>query len=344
MTKAFPRATLSAVVIIEETIPEAFFLDLIDRIDAAFSGFELVIVANGVDRGTAESIKSLLTRIPDATAHLLLHRVDLEAARLFGLDNALSDWVLLIDPARDQLDQLPAMLDRALDGNDGVIVDSGWRPRLRAYDLLANRFIGFARFMTGIDVERSLAPLRLFNRAVCLRIVNDPYGELLIRASDIAGGFRLARIAGRYVPPAADEKRRIGRGLRKGIGVLIRSSSLPLRIVSMGSFLVGALSLLYTIYVIVIYLFKADVAPGWTTTSLQLAVLMVMVSLMFWMIAEYIMAIRAALPPRRRIVVARELRSERTLSSGLLNVIDGEGRNYRLGCNAPDAPSGHAVS
>src|SRR5438876_1214374 len=97
LTKPFPQATLSAVMVLREEVPEGFFLDLIDRIDSAFASFELVIVANGVDRTTAQSLKTLLGRIPDATAHLLLNRVEPEAARLFGMDNALSDWVLLID-------------------------------------------------------------------------------------------------------------------------------------------------------------------------------------------------------------------------------------------------------
>jgi polyisoprenyl-phosphate glycosyltransferase len=336
VARLFPTATLSAVIVIESALPEAFFVQLSEQANSAFAGFELVIVANGVTSTIVEQVQSLITRIPDATAHLLLERVDSDAARLFGMDNALSDWVLLIDPTMDQLKYLPDMLQVALTGHDAVVVDSGRRPSLTCYDLLADRYIQFARYITGLALERGFAPLRLLNRALCLRIVNDPYGELLIRASAISGGFRLARIDGDYSFPMTPQRRQIRRGLRQGIGTLVRSSALPLRAVSAGALSIGLLSLLYTAYVVAIYLFKRDVAPGWTTISLQLATLMILVSLMFWMIAEYIIVIRSALPPRRRIVVGRELRSAHSTAGGLLNVVDAEGRNLRLGSNVAD--------
>lgn len=335
--KLFPGATISAVIVVEDAAPEGFFLSLLDILHGHFGSLEIVVVANGVDAATLGALKEVVAKLPDTTAHLLLNRVEPEAARLFGLDNALSDWVLMIDPAEDQLKHVSAMIQRSAEGYDGVIVDSGWKPRRDLYNFLANRFIRVSRSMTGVAVERSFAPLRLMNRALALRIVNDPYGELLVRASDVAGGFRIARIKGDYAATALEGRKRVGGGFRKGLSALARSSVLPLRIVSIGSFAVGLLSVLYTGYVVLIYLFKPDVMPGWTTISLQISGLMVLVSVMFWMIAEYIVAIRAALPPRRRIAVARELRSERTLSSGLINVVDEEGRAFRLGRNAPSS-------
>jgi hypothetical protein len=51
---------------------------------------------------------------------------------------------------------------------------------------------------------------------------------------------------------------------------------------------------------------------------------------MFLMIAEYLIMIRAAMPPRRRVAVARELRSEKTARRRMLNVVDHEGRQIGL--------------
>src|SRR5206468_2702760 len=130
------------------------------------------------------------------------------------------------------------------------------------------------RWLTGIDVELSDSPLRLLNRAACQRIVNDPHGELLVRASAVGSGIRVARMKGRYAARVGRRVYRVAEELQRGIGTLVQSSVVPLRAVSVLSLTVAGFALLYSLYVIGIYLFKADVAPGWTTLSAQISILM----------------------------------------------------------------------
>ena len=113
--------------------------------------------------------------------------------------------------------------------------------------------------------------------------------------------------------------------------MLLSVSTLPLRGASYAALLGGALSVLYSFYVFAVYLFKPDVAEGWTTISLQLAVMMFVFSMVLLFIGEYVIQIHSANPPRsRRYLVLRELRSPLSRRSARLNIVDAEGR-FQLG-------------
>jgi membrane protein implicated in regulation of membrane protease activity len=170
---------------------------------------------------------------------------------------------------------------------------------------------------------------RLYSRAAARYISNHPSGEMLLRSDAAIGGFPADRILlpADAVPPTTRLTRSvIGRGLRS----LVASSSAPLRLATAVAILTGLLSLLYSLYVVIVYFVVSDVAAGWTTLSLQTAGMMFLLSVMLAILSEYVIAIYHSLAPRRRHVVARELRSQRHRHSGRINVVDAEGA-FHLG-------------
>ena len=68
----------------------------------------------------------------------------------------------------------------------------------------------------------------------------------------------------------------------------VNHSIAPLRLVSMCGLTGSFLSLLYSLYVVAIYLFKQDVMPGWTTLSLQVSGLFFLVFIMLTLIGEHL--------------------------------------------------------
>ena len=97
----------------------------------------------------------------------------------------------------------------------------------------------------------------------------------------------------------------------------------------------GQMGVLYGVYAVLIWLLKTDVAPGWTTLSLLLALMLFVFSAQFLFLSEYLVQILSTVPSSsRRQLVAREYRSPLTGRGGRLNVIDAEGE-FHLG--APKA-------
>ena len=327
--------SLSVVIAADRrNLPSVRVLDSLLRATTAhFSMVEIVIVANGIDAPALQALEQLIGELPDVTVHILNHEVERDAAVLFGVDNALGDWVLLLDAVEDQVREIPGILNSMGGKIDAILVAPEALPPVRSglYDLGANFLVSICRSLTGIPFERSDARIRMLSRALCLRIVGDIHSEILLRWMPSETAFRVERRRGHYRPatglPLGDG---LLRSLGRGFGVVTRSSGVPLRALSLASSILAFLSLLYPLYIITVYLTKKNVAAGWTTLSLQLSALTFIVSLMFLMIAEYLVMIRGAMPPRRRVAVARELRSVKTARSGMLNVVDHEGRGIEL--------------
>ena len=335
-----PATTGSAVVVVETTAPPLdALLRLSELLAHRFTSSEIVLVANDAPPEVSEALARMIDTVPDLTVHFLIGRVDFHAARLVGIDNALGDWVLLTSAAVDEMAHLEALLDR-IGTADVIIVESGAHPeRSGLYQLGERGFLWLCHALTRIQVESS-RPLRLLSRAACMRIVNDPHGELLVRASQVGSGIRVVRMPGRYAARTGRRRYALVEGLSQGISALVQSSVVPLRLVSVMSAALALFAVLYVGYVIAVYLLKADVAPGWTTMSLQLSILTLSTALMLWLIAEYVLVVRTALPPRRRILIGRELRSPLTRHGDRLNVVDEEGRLLAVGGPGQPAPAG----
>jgi polyisoprenyl-phosphate glycosyltransferase len=323
-------ATLSVVIATERNeVPSVQVLESLLRATVAhFSMVELVIVANGVDAPAMALLEQLIAQLPDVTVHVLIQHVERDAAVLFGVDNALGDWVLVVDAEADQVREIPAMVGLAHDNIDGILV--GPRPvdipRRMLYDLGANLLVKTCRNLTSIPFERSNARIRMMNRALCMRILGDVHSGLLLRWLPSETAFRVEHRTGAYaLPEDTAGSGTLMQSVGRAFGVLTRSSGIPLRVLSLVSAALALLSFLNPFYVFAIYLFKPDVMPGWATISLQLSALTLVVSLMFLMIAEYLILIRSAMPPRRRVAVARELRSTKTATRSMLNVVDHQG-------------------
>ena len=76
-----------------------------------FTDVEFVIVGNGVADDVARNLTATVNATPDSAALFLAQRVDPDVARLIGMENAVSDFVLLTTPNDAELSVLASLLD-----------------------------------------------------------------------------------------------------------------------------------------------------------------------------------------------------------------------------------------
>ncbi|MCP8936944.1 glycosyltransferase [Alsobacter sp. SYSU M60028] len=325
---------MSVVVLVESTPPDAELMQrLAAMLERRFTDVEFMIVANGVSDDVARVVARVVESLPDSTALFLPQRTDSDVARLVGLENAVSDFALFATPDADELRVLDSFLDEFEPGDEVVI--GQWRRRpgsKRFYRALQDVFYRVYDRLNGTRLEPRPAPLRLFSRAAAMHIVNRFDGEMLLKSTVLPGGYPT-----RIVDCDYEDKGEIDRTLRessaKAVRLFLQSSTVPLRVVTLLALLACTLGFLYSLYTVGVYLWRKDVQPGWTTLSLQISFVTVMLSLMFGLLSEYVLQIHGALSPRRRHVVARELRSPLSRRATRLNVTDEHGA-YKLG--APD--------
>jgi hypothetical protein len=324
--------SLTVVSVVKDRVPDSACSERYAAVLEKFAiDFDLVLVANGTAAAESMALKALVASTPDTMAVYLAQPVHDDMARLVGGEHAVGDYVLFCELARDDPALLPDLLTPVQEGYDLVIADRGpERPgRTPLERVLVAIYVQLYRVFGGTPIALYPTGVRVLSRAAVLYVFGRADAELLLRARSIGDGFP-AKLVPFPTGPAVTP-RGVGHSWSKGAGLLISSNALPLRSASYAALLGGGLSVLYSLYIFFVYLFKTDVAAGWTTLSLQLAGMMFIFSVILLFLSEYVIQIHAASAPRnRRYLVVRELRSPLSRRTQRLNLVDADGR-FQLG-------------
>lgn len=326
--------SISAIVVQDRTEPDP---SLFERLNATLSRIavdsEVIIVANNVTAEIVRSLRPFVESIPDATCVILAAPTDPDVARLIGIDYAIGDFVVFLTPTDTELSAAESLVRQTSDGFDLVtVVDPEAKRKFegrRFYWLLYEIFFRFYSILTGRTVRPEGATLRLLSRPAALYVANQFGGEILLKSREIGSGFPATQLSIAGISEGAEHIRDLKDAWRKALRML-SSNAAPLRAALLVSFAAAILSLVYSVYVFVVYFFVPYVR-GWTTLSLQISGMMLLFSTIFILLAEYVVQIHSTNPARwRRGLVMREWRSARTKRSARLNVVD-PGGNFQVG-------------
>lgn len=338
-------SSVSIVFVVEDLIPpREVIINTGNVLAEYFVDSEFIVVANGINDELALALKKIVAETPDATCIFLGERADFDAARVLGIDHAIGDYVFLLTPTDAEISVLPSMIDAAREGFDLVIAKRKGAPVQDRWLYYVSRrlFLRFLGFIAGVAVDLDSSPLRLLSRPAALHLLNQRHAELLLKSSGIGSGFPSKVLEDTIEEPVNRAQRSMSRSVGKGLRAIVSSGSVPVRLASVTALATGGLALVYSLYVVATYLFKPDVAPGWTTVSLQVSGMMFLFAIILALLAEYIIQIYEGMPVSRRRFVTREFKSERTRRSGRLNVVDYDGR-FQLGAPQDLAPEVHEV-
>jgi hypothetical protein len=326
-------SSISVVVSVNDAIGTPPLVALLSEKAIAHAvDVDLVLVVNGAKGDETRQLIAAAAKLPDTTVVFLGERVHNDVARLVGIDHAIGDYILFCSPTEAEISALPGLLAPLREGYDVVFADEDIIVQRSPIErLLFDAYIRVYRLATGMELGQRPTGLRVFSRAAALFVAGRSDAEILLRARSIGSAFPAKAVS---LPPSGVHVHRgqpIAQGWSRALRLLFSVSALPLRFASFLCMAGGAISIFYAMYVVAIFLFKPDVAPGWTTISLQLATMMFLFSLVFLFLCEYVIQIHAANPMRsRRHLVVREFRSPLSRRSLRLNVVDARGQ-YRTG-------------
>lgn len=307
---------------------------LADALSERVVDFNIVIVANGVDSDVALALNKLVNDIPDVTVVYIAPEQHDDVARLLGIEQAIGDYILLCTPTLAEIADLDRLFASISEGNDivigrrrgGLLVARGPLNEL-CFAIFRHVF----QFMTGRHYAKSHPAFQMLSRAAALHIAGSPEGEVQIRSGEIGRGFSLKIVDLPDAPDFYGHGIDLRTGVSRAIRLLVTTSSFPLRMTSYIGMIGGLGSLVYAIFAVAVWAIKRDVAPGWTSLSLQLSGICFLMSVMFFLMAEYLMQIFASLPPRsRRHLIAREVQSQSSRRQNRLNVVDAQGQ-FQIG-------------
>lgn len=285
---------------------------------------EIVVVDNASSDATVSVLEALSHRLANLQVYCLSNLVSRDGAAAAGLEQSIGDLVVVVESLDWDFSAIPKMVDRAFENYDIVFATSerpGAATGSMRYRILSNLFVRLYRRLTGIDLRAEVPRFRLFNRRVASFIMQHGAPDLVYQVVPRMAGFRRSYVE--CATPALVDHDAPGllSGIERAIALTVATSVLPIRIISLTCLSAAVLSVVYSLYVVVIYLTKEDVAPGWTTISLQLSVIFFLLSMSLGVLSEYIVYITnlTAKPPRYHI--AREFRSDVISRKKRLNVL-----------------------
>lgn len=285
--------------------------------------YELIVVDNASEDSTLSVLQRLTGKDgqPNLQVYALTKEVDCDTACWVGMENALGDFVAAFDPLRDDVSFLPELLERAEAGIDVVFARNEQPPpQSIPYRVGAGVFNHLYKRFNDVHLAREAPKYRVLSRKVINFILQHPRPELSYRHLPATGGFSKATLSYRAPPAAADDEKRLGDSIERGMRLLVSTTRGPMRLVTTLSLFGAVANLAYSVYVVLIGLFKHDVAAGWISLSLQQSGMFFLLSLVLLVLGEYILNMVSLSNEGPPYHVAQEFTSERMSRKERLNV------------------------
>lgn len=294
----------------------------VDSLSDQVSDFEVIVVDNASEDDSIAVLKRATggQGLPNIQVYALTKSVDTDTASWVGLENALGDFVAVLDPLSDDIGFLGKMLDKAMAGADVVFANN----KNKFAQSLSYRGANFVfnslyQWFNGIHLAKEAPQYRVLSKRVINFILQHPQPAMTYRHLPATGGFARARLD--YSAPAIfAHRKKLGESFDRGIRMLVSTTRVPMRLVTSLSLFGAMANLVYSIYVLAVGLLKPDVAPGWVSLSLQQSGMFFLLSLVLLVLGEYILHMAALSNEGPLYHVAQEFTSARLTRREKLNI------------------------
>lgn len=300
--------------------------------------YEIVVVDNASSDATVAALDDLSKRLPNLQVFCLSTLASIDGAAVAGLEQSVGDLVVVVESLDWDLSAIPSMVERALQNHDIVFAtgeQASVAERPMRYRFLSSLFVRLYRWLTGVDLRADLPRFRLISRRVANFVLQHRSPDLVYQVVPRMAGFRRAYVAS-HSPTGEVGSPGLLASLSRAVGLLVATSILPIRITSIACLFTAVLSVTYSLYVVIIYLTQENLAPGWTTLSLQLSVTFFLLSMALGVLSEYVIYIVSLTSRPPRYHIAREFQSNVISHKQKLNVLLADVAKARV--ESPDPP------
>lgn len=289
------------------------------------SDYEIIIVDNASDDESRHQFKSITSEegLPNVQVYTLTQKVDTGTASWLGLENALGDFVAVLDPLTDDINFLPEMLEKATSGADVVFAKNRQEAKQSTiYRCSYALFNCIYKQLCGIHLAKDAPLYRVLSKRIVNFILQHPQPAITYRHLPASGGFSRVNLS--YCTPLKNsQKKSLGEGIDKAVSILVSTTRAPMRLVTSLSLFGAAANFVYSIYVVAVALFMSDVAPGWVSLSLQQSGMFFLLSLVLLVLGEYILYLVSISNEGPAFHVGQEFTSARMTRREKLNIEEG---------------------
>lgn len=268
-----------------------FVKELREVLEQLVDDYEIIVVDNASRDNSLAVLKELTGEYgqPNIQVYALTKQVDADTGAWVGLEKALGDFVAVLDPLTDDLSFLPEMLSKAIGGADVVFATNLIRPdHSLAYRFAHRAFNSLYKLCSGVHLASQAPRYRVLGRHVANFILQHPRPAISYRHLPATGGFVKVNLRYRARPRLEYDENLVS-SIDRGIQLLVSTTRAPMRLVTTISLFGAYANLLYSLYVVAVAFFQKDVAPGWVSMSLQQSGMFFLISLVLFVLGEYIL-------------------------------------------------------
>ncbi|KTC35496.1 glycosyl transferase [Pseudomonas sp. ABAC61] len=284
---------LSVVLVVRNQAKdiEKHLSDAAATISTIVSDYELIIVDNASDDDSIAVLKRLTgeSGLANLQVYALTKEVDTDTASWVGLENALGDFVAVINPLLDDISFIPHILDKAVNGADVVFANNEKKPSQSfAYRTANAIFHGLYNKLNGVNLAKEAPQYRILSKRVINFILQHPQPAMTYRHLPATGGFARAYLTYSSTPKSTPPKR-LGESIDRGMRLLVSTTRAPMRLVTYLSLFGAIANIVYSIFILSVAALDPNVAPGWVSVSLQQSGMFFLISLVLLVLGEYIL-------------------------------------------------------
>jgi glycosyltransferase involved in cell wall biosynthesis len=307
-------------------ILSAFLSELSEVMRRSFEFYEIILIDDGSQDDTAAVLAGLFQNTERLRCLTLSRQNGREVAISAGLESAIGDFVVIMLPRTDPPSLVPDFV-RACREGDGLVTGISKTPKRAGFlSLLGSRlFHGYCRRYLGFDFQENTTDFRCLSRNVVNAVTRFHDRHRYLRIFTARIGFRHQTISyrllerGGKIPPES-----LLTEINHAIEIVVANSKHPLRFVSRLGLFLSALNALYIGYIVAIFLFKRQVAEGWTTSSLESATMFFFLFLILAVLCEYAGRILEESQDRPLYFISEEKNSPVTLEATMTKNIVNE--------------------
>jgi dolichol-phosphate mannosyltransferase len=306
---------------------------VVEEIDAVmqshFGDYELIFIDDGSSDGTRSFFERAKAEIPCFRYFRLTRPFGLEVAIACGLEQAIGDVIVVLNPACDPPDRIPHFVEKAND-TDGIVI--GIEPdkskRSLSYLLAYYAYFSICRlFLTRAQVYGATHFIGLTRTALnALLRIKDSFRYIRVLA--MYAGFEVTQVPYEFKLRRRPPRRRRLLPLLANAGQMIVSNSdRPLRVAAIVSAAIAISDFAFLVYVLGMRFLLSDVQPGWASTNLFNAVMFGVMFLVLAVVCSYMAEMRSEVKRRPLYVIQGELQSNVMLANAeTRNVVSDEDR------------------
>jgi len=288
------------------------------------SDWELIVVDNASDDSSIDVLKAMTGEggLPNIQVFALTKEVDNDTAAWAGLENALGDFIGVIDPAVDDTAFVAEMLRKAVEGADVVFAkNESTPPQSLPYSIAYATFNRVFKWLSGVDLANEAPQYRILSKRIVNYLLQHAQPAVAYRHIPATAGFSKVHLL--YTATPREQKaKRIFESLGRGARLLVSTTTTPMRIVTSLTLFGAGANVAYSIYVVTVGLLASNVQPGWISLSLQQSGMFFLISLVLLVLGEYILHMASAASDAPPYHVGQELTSTHMTRRDKLNIAE----------------------